>query len=231
MQAGKSVLVEKPMALTVAECDAMIETSKETGQSLVIAYYRRALPRFEKLREIVLNGAIGEPRCVLVQHFVRTEDRPAQSWKLDPTVGGGGFFTDMQTHTLDWLDYVFGPATSVCGVVRHQTEAYSAEDLVSYTIDFDTVVANGLCAYATGQKSESITVHGSKGSASMSFFSQSPIILSQAGVRTIHDVRDPPHVHEPLVERVIRHLLDGKENPSPADAARRTTAVIETLYS
>lgn len=231
MHAGKPVLVEKPMALSVAECDAMIEASEETGQSLIVAYYRRALPRFEKLRKLVQDGTIGEPRCVSVQHFARTEDRPAQDWKLDPKVGGGGYFTDTQTHTLDWLDYVFGPATSVSGIVQHQANEYAAEDLVSYTIAFDTVVASGLCAYGTGQRSESVTVHGSKGSASMSFFTPSPIVLSQAGVRTVHDVRDPPHLHEPLIERTVSHLLDGGKNPSPPEAARRTTAVIEALYA
>ena len=231
MQAGKPVFVEKPMALSVAECYAMIEASEETGQSLVVAYYRRALPRFEKLRKIVQDGTIGEPRCVSVQHFARTEDRPAQSWKLDPKVGGGGYFTDMQTHTLDWLDYVFGPATRVSGIVQRQAKEYTAEDLVSYSIAFDSVVASGLCAYSTGQKSESVTVHGSTGSASMSFFTPSPIILSKGGVRTVHDVRDPPHLHEPLIERIISHLLDGGTNPAPPQAAMRTTAVMETLYS
>ena len=231
LNAGKPVLVEKPIALTVAESDAMIAASCKNDVSLMVAYYRRALPRFEKLREIVQDGKIGEPRCVQVQHFKRSTDRPEQDWKLDPLVGGGGYFTDMQTHVLDWLDYVFGPATSISGNVRRQSDDYPAEDLVSYTIGFESVVANGLCAYSTNQTTEKVTIHGSKGSASMSFFKPSPIILSQNGVRTIHDVRDPTHVHQPLIKRVIAHLLDGAENPSPAEAARRTTAIVEKLYS
>lgn len=231
LNAGKPVLVEKPIALTVAESDAMIAASCKNDVPLMVAYYRRALPRFEKLREIVQDGKIGEPRCVQVQHFKRSTDRPEQDWKLDPLVGGGGYFTDMQTHVLDWLDYVFGPATSISGNVRRQSDDYPAEDLVSYTIGFESVVANGLCAYSTNQTTEKVTIHGSKGSASMSFFKPSPIILSQNGVRTIHDVRDPTHVHQPLIKRAIAHLLDGADNPSPAEAARRTTAIVEKLYS
>jgi len=138
---------------------------------------------------------------------------------------------DLQTHVLDWLDYVFGPAISVAGNMRRQTDVNVAEDLVSYSIGFESVVANGICAYSTNQTSEVVTIHGSKASASMSFFSTSPIIMSQNGVRTVHDLRDPAHVHQPLVARVVAHLIDGSENPSPAKAARRTAMVMEKLYN
>ena len=230
MQAGKPVLVEKPMALNTAECDAMIEVSQATGKSLIVAYYRRALPRFQKLRAIVRGGLIGEPRCVLVHHLRRLDDRLDESWKTDPAVGGGGLFIDMQSHTLDWLEHVFGPATRVAGIVRNQSGAYPAEDFVSYTLGFDSVVVSGLCAYAAGQSEESVTIYGSTGSVKMSFFTTSPIVLTQGGVRTVHDVRDPAHVHQPLVERVVSHLLDDAPNPSPPESARRTSAIIEELY-
>jgi len=229
LKAGKPVLVEKPMALTQAECEAMIAAANDHKVSLTVAYYRRALPRFEKLRNIVQSGDIGEPRCVSVRHFRRAEHLPRQSWKLDPAVGGGGLFVDMQSHVLNWLEYVFGPAISIAGTVRQQSGEHAAEDLVSYSIGFESVVANGLCAYSTDQAIESVTIHGSKASVTTSFFKRSPIILSQNGVRSVHDVRDPAHVHQPFVERVIAHLLDGAENPCSPEAALRTTAVIEQL--
>lgn len=231
LEAGKAVLVEKPMALNTAECDRMIAAAEASGRPLTIAYYRRALPRFEKLREVVQGGGIGIPRCIRVEHFAREADRPGQSWKLDPSIGGGGFFTDMQTHTLDWLDYVFGPANSVAGSVRHLAAGYPAEDLVSYVLGFDTVVASGLCAYTTGQKAESVTIIGSEGSASMSFFAPSPVTVMCGDERRVHDLPDPAHVHQPFIERVVAHFLGEGENPCPPEAARRTTAVVEALYS
>ena len=230
MRAGKPVLVEKPMALDVAQCDAMIEASKATRQSLIVAYYRRALPRFEKLKTLVRDGMIGEPRCVFVQHLRPVDDLPKQGWKLDPAIGGGGLFIDMQSHTLDWLDDVFGPVKSVAGTVRNQSGRHAAEDLVSYSLGFDTVVATGLCAYAAGNTEESVTIHGTTGSVKMSFFSPSPIVVTQGGVRTVHDIRDPAHVHQPFIECVNAHLLEGAPNPSPPQSARRTTAVIQELY-
>jgi len=231
LNAGKPVMVEKPMAMTVAECDAMIEAARANRQSLIVAYYRRALPRFEKLRAIIGEGVIGEPRSVFVHHLRRSEDGPKQSWKTDPAIGGGGLFVDVQSHTLDWLEHTFGPATGVSGIVQNQTNDHPAEDLVSFSIGFGSVVATGHCAYAVGQSEESVTIYGSNGSAKMSFFAPSLIVVNQDGVRTVYDVRDPPHVHQPFVERVISHLLEGAPNPSPPESARRTTAILEQLYS
>lgn len=230
MQAGKPVLVEKPMAMNMAECTAMIEASQATRQSLIVAYYRRALPRFEKLRDIVTSGMIGDPRCVMVHHLRRLEDTPKDSWKTNPEIGGGGIFVDMQSHTLDWLEYTFGPATSIAGIVQNQSNDHTAEDFVSFSLGFGPVIANGFCAYAVDQNEESVTIHGSTGSAKMSFFSRSLILLRHGGVRTIHDVSDPCHVHQPFIERVNAHLLEGAPNPSPPESARRTTAIIESLF-
>ncbi len=231
LRARKPVLVEKPIALSVEDADAMIAMSQKNDVPLMVAYYRRALPRFEKLREIVQGGQIGELRCVQVQHFKRSKDKPVRDWRLDPKIGGGGHFVDMQTHVLDWLDYVFGPARSVDGIARGQSDASVAEDIVSYTLGFESVVANGLCAYSTHQDSERVTVHGSTGSVSTSFFAPAPIILTQNGVRTVLDIRDPAHAHQPFVQRAIAHLLDGAENPASAESARRTTAVVQKILN
>lgn len=231
MRAGKPVLVEKPMALSVRECDAMCAASEETGQSLIIAYYRRALPRFEKMREIIESGMIGEPRCALVQQHMRDDGGPTEHWKKDPSISGGGLFTDMQTHALDWLHYTFGPTTRVEGLIRNPSAGQHTEELVSYTIGFEKIVATGLCCYSAGQDTETVTIHGSQGSVAMSFFSQSRITLTQHGLRSVHDIRDPQHVHQPFVERVIAHLIDGKKNPCPPDAARHTTAILEQIYA
>jgi predicted dehydrogenase len=137
----------------------------------------------------------------------------------------------MQTHTLDWLDYVFGPATIVSGTVRHLAADYPAEDLVAYTLGFGGVVASGLCAYTTGNKAESVTIFGSEGSASMSFFAPAPVIVRRGGTETIHDLPDPAHVHQPFIERVVAHFLGEGDNPCPPDAGRRTTAVVEAIYA
>src|SRR5690606_40162140 len=102
MRAGKPVYVEKPMALAAGECDAMLAVSRETGVALFVAYYRRALPRFLKVRELLAAGAIGTPRRGRVaRHRVpdpRLADAGALRWRLRPAVCGGGLSVGLGRH-------------------------------------------------------------------------------------------------------------------------------------
>lgn len=230
LEAGKPVLVEKPMSLTVEEGQAMAAAAKTAGRSLVVAFYRRALPRFERMRQIIQDGTIGTPRCVSVVHRMQAADSNNDSWRLDPKVGGGGFFADMQSHTIDWLSHVFGAAQKVQAQVRRQSKNHAAEDLVCFTLGYDDVVASGLCAYSVGEQEESVTVLGSKGSVSMGFFRPSNITL-QIGPDTQEiELPDPPHVHQPFVEKIVAHLLDGSPNPCPPETGLQTMNVLAEIY-
>ena len=61
-KAGKPIYVEKPMALNITECQEMITACKDAGVPLYVAYYRRAQPRFLKIKELLENNAIGDVR-------------------------------------------------------------------------------------------------------------------------------------------------------------------------
>ena len=119
MRAGKPAYVEKPMALDATECEAMLEVSRETGMPLFVAYYRRALPRFAKVRELLAADAIGRPRqvrvCLTRTPDPRLADPAAPPWRVRPDIAGGGLFVDLGSHTLDLLDHLFGPMLGVSG--------------------------------------------------------------------------------------------------------------------
>jgi 1,5-anhydro-D-fructose reductase (1,5-anhydro-D-mannitol-forming) len=74
--AGKPVYVEKPMALNAAECDEMIAACRTAGVPLFVAYYRRALPRFLKVKELIDTGAIGDVRAVTITLYRQYEPPP-----------------------------------------------------------------------------------------------------------------------------------------------------------
>jgi len=230
LAAGKPVLTEKPMALDVKECRTMNDAAAAAGVSLSVAYYRRALPRFEKLRDIVQSGAIGTPRAVCVRHMQAADRSPAETWKLDPGTNGGGLFVDMQTHALDWLTYVFGAPVSVVGDVRRSDPASPVEDSVSYLAQFANIAVTGSCCFAAGLHDESLTIIGDRGTANMGFMRPSPITLeTEAGVQTI-DLPDPAHVHQPFIERLVAHYLDGAPNPCSGEDGMRATALVDDIY-
>ncbi|MFQ1700894.1 Gfo/Idh/MocA family protein [Loktanella agnita] len=231
LQAGKHVLLEKPIALNAEECDVIEAAVKETGGKLSVAYYRRALPRFEKLRDIVQKGSIGTINLIEVRQFKLASDTASQSWKTDPTVGGGGSFVDMQTHTLDWLTYLFGPPAHVKGLKKNTLKLSAAEDFVSYLFDYDRFTVVGLCSYAATQDEEAVIIHGDKGTASMGFFRPSDITLTVAGVAQHIHLPDPPHVHQPFVERVIGYFLDDAPNPCSAQDGRLSTELVGEIFA
>jgi len=232
LESGRPVLVEKPMALNADECAAMADASARTGQSLMIAYYRRALPRFERLREIVQSGVIGLARAVEVRHRLTPDAGPPQSWKRNPAVNGGGLFVDMHPHTLDWLNYVFGPVEHIRGDAGGNgggNENYGAETSVVFSARFPgNVVASGSCVYDTVTDADRVTIIGDAGEVSMSFFRPGPIKI-RAAQETQEDIVDPPHVHGPFVERVVAHLLDGAPNPCTAQDGARATAMVDEI--
>lgn len=230
LAAGKPVLVEKPMAMSVAECDRMIGAARAADRSLMVAFYRRALPRFEKLRQLIIDGFIGMPRVAAITHLAPRATRPDVAWKVDPATGGGGMFFDMQGHTIDWLQSVFGPASRVVGLTARQAGDYPAEDFVGFTGLFGPVAVSGLCAYTVAETREDLTVHGETGSLTTSVFAPTPITRKgEDGIETF-DIADPPHVHQPLVERIVAHLLDGAPNPCSGEEARQTSRVLGEIY-
>jgi predicted dehydrogenase len=131
--AGKPVYVEKPMALNFAECHEMVAACQAAGVPLFVAYYRRALPRFLKIKELVDSGAVGEVRFVsvtLYQPAVEGLASPQLPWRVVPEVSGGGLFVDLASHMLDFLDYVFGPIVSVQGYASNQGGRYQFPRLI-----------------------------------------------------------------------------------------------------
>jgi predicted dehydrogenase len=133
-KAGKPVYVEKPMARNYAECEEMIAACEKAGVPLYVAYYRRAQPRFLKIKELLENGAIGEIRFVSTTQYKKDSESgklPQQlSWRVQPELAGGGLFFDLASHTLDLLEFLLGPITSVQGFASNQAGVYSAEDIV-----------------------------------------------------------------------------------------------------
>lgn len=230
--AGKHVLVEKPMAMSVAECTDMIAACETAGVNLYVAYYRRALPRFEQLRELAQDGTLGPIRVVSVNHFWSPSDQPGSTWRLDPAVNGGGIFVDTQCHTLDWLGYVFGQPLTAAGVGLRQAGAYPAEDAVGATLSYSGgVLAGFTCSYVADRFEESVTLIGDRGRAEMSFFSHSPISLEIGGSQRTIDVPDPQHVHQPLVQQIVDHLNGGPRPAGQPEAGLQANRVLAQILA
>jgi predicted dehydrogenase len=228
-RAGKPVYVEKPMALRFAECQAMIEACRAAAVPLFVAYYRRALARFLKVKEIVEAGRIGQPRAVTVALY-----RPpgAADWRVDPAVAGGGLFVDMGCHTLDFLEHVLGPIHAGRGLAANQAGLYAAEDTVAAVFEFESgVEGTGLWWFASPIPVDRTEILGTRGRVSFASFDDAPVVL-QAGDETAEfAIPHPPHVQQPLIQTVVDQLNGTGRCPSTGESAARTTWVMDQILA
>jgi predicted dehydrogenase len=143
--AGKPCLVEKPMAMTHAECVAMIDAFRARGVPLWVAYYRRALPRFLAVRERIAAGAIGTLTSIHVQVTERlAAGGVLANWRFDRAVSGGGLFLDLASHCFDLLDFIAGPIADARGFASNTGGAYAVEDVTAAAFVFQSgVVGTG----------------------------------------------------------------------------------------
>jgi len=241
--AGKAVLVEKPMGMTVAQCREMITACEKARVPLWVAYYRRALPRFVALRDLVQSGAIGDVRMAVTRHFQRIPS-PEQmhgsfwGWRLDPTQSGGGIFFEAVGHTLDILDYVLGPIEGVRTFAANQAGAYAGEDIVTASYRFASgALHSGAWCFTADFDDEYNEIIGSSGRIRFSTF---PPLTPGAGSRpvpmrlmrgdTVEEmpIADPPYVHQPLVQSIVDEMNGTGMCPSTPQSALRTAQVIET---
>ncbi len=104
-QAGRHVLTEKPMALSVAQCDAMIAAAKEAGTQLMVAQVLRFWPEYALIRDLADSGRLGK---VLTATATRVGGRPRPpSWFADPARSGGAVL-DLHIHDIDFLCHLLG---------------------------------------------------------------------------------------------------------------------------
>ena len=233
-QAGKPVYVEKPMARDHDECRAMIAACREAGVPLFVAYYRRALPRFLKVKELITSGEIGQVRYVTVTLCQRMPeggyDRQNLPWRLIPEISGGGLYVDLASHTLDYLDYALGPICSVQGDATNQGGAYDAEDMVTGSFVFESGVHGvGTWSFCAFEDVDINEIVGSEGKVRFSTFGLEPIVLERRDRLIEYPIEHPPHIQQPLIQTVVHELLGAGTCPSTGDSAARTNWVMDEM--
>jgi myo-inositol 2-dehydrogenase/D-chiro-inositol 1-dehydrogenase len=129
-QAGKQIFCEKPMALTLAECDAMIAAARTAGVALQIGQMQRLVPLLAEVRRLVQAGTIGRPVSLLMQRHDLLQRQPG-SW-LQRRECVGGVLHQSSVHELDWLRTLLGEVTEVF--------ARAAPDTIQHGLDFPDAI-------------------------------------------------------------------------------------------
>ncbi|MEK3888315.1 Gfo/Idh/MocA family protein [Bacillus sp. FSL K6-3431] len=231
--AGKPVYVEKPMALNHEECREMIQACEMAEVPLYVAYYRRALPRFLKLKEIIDSGVLGDIRFVTTRHFRASgEDVDPFNipWRFQPDLSGGGLFFDVASHTLDILDFLLGPIKEAKGFASNHSGNYKVEDIVTATYLFESGAhGTGTWCFSACENVDVNEIVGSKGKVTFSTFGDGPIQMISAQGNEQWAIENPVHIQQPLIETIVGDLLGTGECQSVGKTAARTNWVMDEL--
>ena len=214
MKAGKPVYIEKPLAASYEDCARINRISELTGVPCFVAYYRRYLPYFQKVKQIIQSGAIGTPANVQIRFSVPPRDLDYKSngslpWRLQPDIAGGGYFYDLAPHQLDLIQDIFGVITRAHGYCSNMAKLYKAEDTISACFYFENgLPGSGSWCFVGHQsaKEDRIEVIGEKGMLSFSVYNYSPIQLVTSEGRSSIVVPNPPYVQLPIIRSAIEHL-------------------------
>ena len=141
-RAGKHILLEKPMARTVAECDEIIQACADAGVRLQLGFNRRFDPGFQKIKEFLASGEIGEPYYVHIRWLEYSPREGEQLGWREQKAAGGGFFQDHGSHYIDlvrwWLDQ---EVESVSGMCKTVFEPREVEDFAVACLRFPRAYA------------------------------------------------------------------------------------------
>jgi 1,5-anhydro-D-fructose reductase (1,5-anhydro-D-mannitol-forming) len=233
--AGKPCYMEKPMARHTPECDAMIAAFAAAKQKLFVAYYRRAMPRFLKVRELLDAGAIG--RLTGVNYRLATPtpanaDPAKGAWRVAAANAGGGLLLDVGSHVLDFIDFCVGPLEDVHGRATRLATQGDVEDAVTMT--FRTaggVLGTAAWNFLSHAKDDTLEFLGTTGRVAINFFADDPVRLETARGVEQFDLPNPPHVAQPLIQAVVDELLGRGACPSTAQSARRTQLVMDRVLA
>ena len=236
MNAGKPVYIEKPMASSFEECQLISKTALETKIPCFVAYYRRTLPYFLKVKELVEEGEIGkvkEVKITFINPPYPSDFNPeALPWRVKKEIAGAGYFYDLASHQLDFLDFLFGEITEAIGKTENVAGLYEVEDIVDAKWKHKNgVVGTGHWEFASSSdvRTDEIGIIGSEGSIVFSTFDFTPIVMKNKSEEVFTE-KNPENIQYFLIKSIVDYLNGIGEYPvSDFQSGMRTNRAMDKI--
>lgn len=237
-KAGKHILCEKPLAMSLDETGEMIAVCREAAVVLATNHHLRMGAGIRKMRGLIAEGGIGKPLAARVFHAVYLPDY-LQSWRLDNPDAGGGVVLDIVVHDIDTLRFILdAEPTEVTSLSQHAGLAIhdAVEDGNMAVFRFDNeLIAQVHTAFTVKYAGDGIEVHGSEGSLKLDNVLgralSSPIILHNSQGEQRIELEQYP-----LDDKTIRLFVDaiqgqGEPGATGEDGERSLAAALACLES
>lgn len=206
LEAGKHVLVEKPMAISARECDRMMAAAEANRRSLGVAYYRRGYPSVARVRELLESGALGEVKAAAFNNEFPT------------------------SHRLDLVHHFFGSIEAV-RVLGARKDSFAFESIEQR---FDVRSASGvqvrmITEWAESGMPEAFSIRGSEGTLYVADLKKGWIVHEAGGQVRLEAPGSLPFTHWGLVENFVDHFQKGKRLLCDGAEGRKSTVILDLL--
>jgi len=247
-EAGKHLVVEKPLEITVERCGLIIEAARENGVLLAVIFQNRFKDAVQVTRQALEEGRFG--RLVLGDAHIKWR-RPTeyyQGWKGTQQYDGGGALMNQGIHTIDLLQWMMGPVEEVCGYVDTRVHRIEVEDVGVATLRFRSGalgVIEGSTALYPGLD-ERLGIYGEDGSIEI----EGSRILTWRFKDERRDDRKTRAIgaevegggssspggigienHRRQLTAIVSGILERSTPPVPGEEAMKSVAIVEAIYT
>lgn len=234
-RAGKHVLCEKPMAVSVAECERMIAACKSAGVRLMIAYRCHYESTNLKAVSLIRSGAIGQVQAI---ESAFGFNEKAGEWRLDKKLAGGGPIFDVGIYSLNATRYLTGEEpvafTAVSSVIDHDGRFATVDENMSWTMRFPSGIVAACNTTYGGQMNGFFKVHGSEGWIDASpAFNYDGLHLRAEYSGTVLDESNParnPYQFTAQADHFSHCVQNGLEPKTPGEEGLRDLKYITEIY-
>jgi predicted dehydrogenase len=236
LRAGKHVLVEKPMALSVSEGEEMVRLARQTGKTLATAYYRRFFPKVQRAQQLIADGALGQVVMVVsVYHtwYAPAPDAPG-GWRASKQQAGGGVLWDMGSHRFDLLVGMFGMPTQVWAMAETLAQRCEVEDTATVTMK----LGNGAQCASTWQWSsqtwvDHLSIIGTQGKIVMEPMDSPNLTLyigkGRSQERSDEQIPLPANMHLPMIQDFVDAVLAGRDPVEVGEEGLKVNRILAAI--
>jgi len=231
INAGIPVYIEKPFATNYRDAKQLVELSEERMVPIFVAQYRRAIKRFQYVREILQKGEIGQPLEFDFRLSRKLEDNVSHPWLYNIALSGGGKFADIAPHSIDILTYFFGDVVFVGASARHVKSPNGREDIVTGALRCTSGVLGTInYNFVALSKEDQLTINCEHGTIHMSIHGNRDVeIYYRDGRQCSLQLPLPSIIEAPMIQEVVSFLRGSGGNPCLGKDALESVRIIEKI--
>jgi len=226
-QAGKHVICEKPMALTIEDCDAMIEACKKASRLLSIGYRLYFEPHNLEMMRLGQKKEFGEVRKIVGEHGLSE----VEGWRLNKALAGGGPLMDVGIYCVQGVRYITGleplAVTATEGIKREKEKFKDVEESLTWQME----LPNGVVATCKTSYSEELDLL--RAEAENGWFEVSPAYAyKDIKGKTSEGSMRLPQVNQQAkqMDDFAQAILDGRPTPVPGELGRQDVKILQAIY-